>query len=157
MIGVLFVCTGNICRSPTAEGVFRALVSSDGLEDRIRVDSAGTHGWHIGNPPDSRSQDAARRRGIELGDLRAREVSILDFDRFDYIVAMDRGHVEILNGFCPDGERHRIRTMLEFAPDLNEADVPDPYYGSGDGFERVLDMIEAAAAGLLADIRATRL
>jgi protein-tyrosine phosphatase len=154
MVGVLFVCTGNICRSPTAEGVFRALVDEAGLADRIRVDSAGTHGYHIGEPPDRRSQAAARRRGVDLGGQRAREVSILDFERFDYIVAMERGHVRILEGFCPAGEEHRIRTMLEFAPDLSVTDVPDPYYGGGDGFETVLDMIERAAAGLLADIRA---
>jgi len=157
LIGVLFVCTGNICRSPTAEGVFAALVDAAGLADRIRVDSAGTEGWHIGAPPDTRSQAAARRRGIEIGHLRAREVSIRDFDRFDYIVAMDGGHVRTLADFCPAGEEHRIRTMLEFAPALTETDVPDPYYGGGDGFERVLDMIEAAAAGLLADIRANHL
>ena len=154
MVGVLFVCTGNICRSPTAEGVFRAQVDAAGLADTIHVDSAGTHGYHLGEPPDSRSQAAARRRGIELGHLRAREVSVLDFERFDYIVALDRGHVRILNGFCPAGEEHRIRAMLEFAPNLPATDVPDPYYGGAEGFEQVLDMIETAAAGLLAEIRA---
>lgn len=157
MVGVLFVCTGNICRSPTAEGVFRALVDEAGLADGIRIDSAGTQGYHVGEPPDRRSQAAARRRGIELGDLRAREISIRDFERFDYIVAMDRGHVRILENFCPAGAEQRIRTMLEFAPDLPETEVPDPYYGGGGGFERVLDMIETAAAGLLADVRANHL
>lgn len=156
MINVLFVCTGNICRSPTAEGVFRALVAAQGLSGRVGVDSAGTHAYHVGEPPDRRSTAAARKRGIELSDLRARKVRPADFDDFDLVLAMDRGHADILRKLCPPARADRVRLFLDFAPELGAKDVPDPYYGGGDGFERVLDMIEAGAAGLLAQIR-TRL
>jgi protein-tyrosine phosphatase len=156
MVKVLFVCTGNICRSPTAEGVFRALVDAEGLAGRIGVDSAGTHAYHVGEPPDRRSTEAARRRGFELKDLRARALRKGDFDEFDLLLAMDRSHLDLMTRACPEGRRERLALFLSFAPQLGAEDVPDPYYGGADGFERVLDMIEAGAAGLLAHVR-TRL
>jgi len=153
---VLFVCTGNICRSPTAEGVFRSLVAARGLSDLIEADSAGTGAWHVGEPPDIRAQETARRRGIEIGGLRARTVDPADFSLFDLLVAMDRGHFRALSGTSPPENAHRVRLFMDFAPDSGVLDVPDPYYGGGDGFERVFDLIEAAATGLLADIEACR-
>ncbi len=150
---VLFVCTGNICRSPTAEGVFRALVAAAGLDGRIATDSAGTHSYHVGEPPDRRSVAAARERGMDLSDLRARKVRAEDFRDFDLILAMDRSHYDALRRACPRDLAERVRLFLDFAPHLGLKDVPDPYYGAGDGFERVLDMIEAASAGLLDHIR----
>jgi protein-tyrosine phosphatase len=157
MVKVLFVCTGNICRSPTAHGVFRDLVRSQGLDGVIEVDSAGTHAYHVGQPPDDRSVAAARRRGVILDELRARQVGKTDFDTFDLILAMDRGHLGLLAGRCPPLRRDRLALFLSFAPQLGLQDVPDPYYGGGDGFERVLDMIEAGSAGLLEHIRQTLL
>jgi len=153
MIKVLFVCTGNICRSPTAEGVFRALVAAEGLAGHVATDSAGTHAYHVGEPPDGRSTAAALRRGIDLSDLRARKVRVSDYAEFDLVLAMDRGHADILRRQCPTDLAGRVRLFLDFAPDLGIKDVPDPYYGGGDGFERVLDMIEAGSAGLLSHIR----
>lgn len=157
MIKVLFVCTGNICRSPTAEGVFRALVAAEGLAGHIATDSAGTHSYHVGEPPDGRSTAAARARGIDLSDLRARKVRPGDYDEFDLVLAMDRGHADILRRQCPPQRAERVRLFLDFAPDLGIKDVPDPYYGGGDGFERVLDMVEAGARGVLEHIRRTML
>ncbi len=154
MVKVLFVCLGNICRSPTAEGVFRALVEREGLADRIAVESAGTGNWHVGEPPDGRAVKAAKRRGIDLSAIRAREATRDDFARFDYVVAMDSDNRAVLKRLSPPGERHRLHLFLDFAEGLEGRDVPDPFYGGGDGFEAVLDMIERAAAGLLAHIRA---
>ena len=151
---VLFVCMGNICRSPTAEGVFQDLVSREGLTDRIQIASAGTHGWHVGNPPDPRSVEAAARRGIDLSGQRSQQFRAADHDRHDYVLAMDRENLQFLRQLHNDAARARLSLFLEFAPHIRETDVPDPYYGAGDGFEIVLDMIEAASAGLLADIRA---
>jgi protein-tyrosine phosphatase len=151
-VGVLFVCLGNICRSPTAEGVFRALVEREGYGGRIVADSAGTHAYHIGSPPDARAQAAARARGVDIGELRGRRVERGDFATFDYVLAMDRDNERALARICPPRERRRLRLFLEFAPALGLADVPDPYYGGDDGFERVLDIIEAGCEGLLAHI-----
>ena len=152
MRGVLFVCTGNICRSPTADGVMRRLVREAGLADEIRVDSAGTHEYHVGEPPDERAQEHARRRGYDLSGLRARQVAADDFESFELILAMDRGHLEILRRVAPLQHRHKLRLLMEFAGGKSE-EVPDPYYGGPGGFERVLDMVEAAARGLLAELR----
>ncbi len=153
LVSVLFVCLGNICRSPTAEGVFRHLVEREGLADAVRVDSAGTGAWHIGSPPDSRAQVAARRRGIDLSRQRARQTRTSDFETFDYILAMDRANFATLAADCPGNARQRIHMFLDFAPGLDAREVPDPYYGGPDGFDIVLDMVEAASKGLLDDIR----
>ena len=153
MVGVLFVCMGNICRSPTGEGVFRALVERADLGHRITVDSAGTHAYHVGEPPDPRAQAAARARGIDLSGQRARRATAADFRRFDYVLAMDEDNRRLLSRLCPTGEEHRLGLLMDFASDAGAGDVPDPYYGGEHGFERVLDMIEAASQGLLAHIR----
>jgi protein-tyrosine phosphatase len=153
MVKVLFVCTGNICRSPTAEGVFRALLAREGLDGRVGVDSAGTHAYHVGEPPDRRSIQTARRHGVDLSGQRARQVTAEDFETFDLIVSMDRGHHEILRRRCPTAHVEKLALFLAFAPEFGLLDVPDPYYGEGDGFERVFEMTEAGARGLLAHLR----
>lgn len=153
MVRVLFVCLGNICRSPTAEGVFRKLVQERGLAQQIEIDSAGTHAYHVGAPPDARAQQAARRRGIDLSGLRGRQATARDIEQFDYVLAMDRENHENLLDICPDGLEHKVRLFMEFAPARSEKEVPDPYFGGPVGFDRVLDMIEDAAVGLLDDIR----
>lgn len=153
MIKVLFVCLGNICRSPSAEGVFRKLIEEQGMIDYIEIDSAGTHAYHVGSPPDSRAQEAARRRGIDMSGLLGRRVDEGDFYIFDYILAMDESNEYHLREMAPPEEIYRIRRFLEFAPERSEREVPDPYYGGATGFENVLDLIEDASAGLLADIR----
>ena len=153
MVKVLFVCMGNICRSPTAQGVFLHLLREEGLEQRIAVDSAGTHAYHIGNPPDPRARESALRRGIDLGEQRARRVTAEDFSEFDYVLAMDEENREELLSLCPPGYEERVRLFLEFAPEVDENEVPDPYYGGRTGFERVLDLVEQGARGLLEDIR----
>ena len=142
---VLFVCTGNICRSPTAEGVLRHLAKEAGIE--VQVESAGTGDWHVGHPPDERAQHHARSRGYDLSTQRARQVSAGDFERFDLIVAMDRGHLRVLQQQCPGEHCAKLRLLVA------ERDVPDPYYGGPDGFERVLDMIEGACRELLQEIK----
>ncbi len=150
---ILFVCMGNICRSPTAEGVFREHVRRHAPGLDIEIDSAGTHDYHVGEPPDPRTVQAAARRGIDLASLRARQVQDEDFERFDLILAMDRlNHATLLDRSPP--EHHaRIRTLLEFAAGTAPADVPDPYYGGAKGFDEVLDLVQSAADGLLAEIR----
>lgn len=153
-MSVIFVCTGNICRSPTAEGVFRRLVRDAGLDGSIRVDSAGTHDYHVGEPPDERAQRQALRRGYDLSALRARRVTQRDFEDFDLIVAMDRGHLRTLQRLCPRQDRHKLRLIMEFAPEQGTDEVPDPYYGDADQFEQVLDMLEAAARGLFRTVSA---
>lgn len=151
-VRVLFVCLGNICRSPTAEGVFRTLVEKQGHGDRIQVDSAGTHAYHIGSPPDARAQAAARQRGIDISGQRGRRVQREDFRAYDYVLAMDEDNYHHLATLCPPGERHRLHFLMDFAPGLGQRDVPDPYYGGVDGFDNVLDMIETASEGLLSRI-----
>jgi protein-tyrosine phosphatase len=153
LVNVLFVCLGNICRSPTAEGVFRDLVRREGLDALITTDSAGTSGWHIGEPPDARAREAAKRRGVDLSDLRGRQTQAQDFEDFDYVLAMDRRNHAALAQLAPRGREGRLYMFLDFAPGLGLTEVPDPYYGAGDGFETVLDMIEAASQGLLDHIR----
>jgi protein-tyrosine phosphatase len=150
---VLFVCTGNICRSPTAEGVFRAMARQEGLADRILIDSAGTHDHQLGQRPDPRALTAARRRGYELGKLRARLVEPDDFKHFDWILAMDRRHLEYLESMRPPNYRGHLGLFLAVLGDGNDGDMPDPYYGDAGDFERVLDLTIPAAAALLKAIR----
>jgi protein-tyrosine phosphatase len=153
VVRVLFVCLGNICRSPTAEGVMRKLVREAGLEQRVEVQSAGTGSWHVGEPPDRRALRAAAGRGIAL-EGRARQVEPSDFEEFHLIVAMDRSNLRALEGIAPGPERRaRLRLMREFGGTGGEPDVPDPYHGGAKGFERVLDIVEECCAGLLAEIR----
>jgi len=155
-VSVLFVCMGNICRSPTAAGVFRKLVADAGLEEFVQIDSAGTHAYHTGEPPDQRAAAAAARRGFDLSGQSARRVTAEDFERFDYVLAMDRDNQEILMAAALEDHHGRIRLFLEFGRDPSRQEVPDPYYGGAVGFERVLDLVEDAAEGLLHDVR-TRL
>ncbi len=152
-VRVLFVCMGNICRSPMSQGVFERLVEQAGLADRIEVDSAGTHAYHVGKPPDPRAQEAARARGYALHAQRARHVQPEDFQRADYVIAMDRDNLAALQEICPPQLQGRIRLFMEFSELYRGQDVPDPYYGGTRGFERVLDMVEEAAQGLLNEIR----
>jgi len=149
--GVLFVCTGNICRSPTAEAIFRKLAADAGMA--VTADSAGTHGYHIGEPPDSRAQKAAAKRGYDLSALRARTIEGADFQRFDLILAMDEEHHAILSRIAGSSADHKLKLMMSYAQRFKEREVPDPYYGGPQGFERVLDMLEDAARGLLESLR----
>ena len=142
---VLFVCTGNICRSPTAEAVLRHLASEEGIELHVR--SAGIGDWHIGHPPDERAQKHAKTRGYDLSTLRARQVRPSDFEEFDLILAMDRGHLRALERMAPPAHRHKVRLFVA------GADVPDPYYGGPEGFEKVLDLVEATCRDLLQDLK----
>jgi len=153
MVKVLFVCLGNICRSPTAEGVFRHMIKHKGLTAEVRTDSAGTSGWHIDEAPDQRAQSAARKRGYDLSDLRGRQAKGKDFIAFDYVIAMDRSNYVNLQSICPDGYEDRLHLFLDFATQASETEVPDPYYGGDDGFGHVLDLIEDASRGLIADIQ----
>jgi protein-tyrosine phosphatase len=145
---VLFVCTGNICRSPTAAAVFAHFVRQAGLQDSIQVESAGTHDYHAGEPPDARAQQHALQRGYDLSTLRARQVRKRDFADFDWVVAMDRGHLELLERNCPPEHRSKLRLLIK------GRDVPDPYYGEAEGFERVLDLVEIGCLALLSEVRA---
>lgn len=152
-IQVLFVCMGNICRSPTAHGVFEALVKANGLSDYIQVDSAGTHAYHVGEQPDRRSQQTALAKGIDLSYQRARKVSQDDMYQYDYIIAMDRNNYRDLAAMCPNGLGKKLHLFLDFAQELNDDEVPDPYYGGKSGFEDVFNMVQSASVGLLEDIR----
>ncbi|HKJ22831.1 MAG TPA: low molecular weight protein-tyrosine-phosphatase [Gammaproteobacteria bacterium] len=147
-IKILFVCMGNICRSPTAHGVFRGLVRARDMEQRFEIDCAGTHAYHIGHAPDARAQAAVRTRGIDIGHLRARKVSAEDFAYFDHVLAMDEDNYDNLMALCPQPHAHKVKLFMEFAPDLHVREVPDPYYGGASGFDRVLDLVEAASEGL---------
>ena len=150
---ILFVCMGNICRSPTAEGIFRDKARQAGLAEKVEIDSAGTHDYHIGKPPDSRAQEAASKRGYDLSDLRGRQINAADFERFDYILAMDQDNLTLLNQQCPPHLQHKVRRMLSFSTRYPNLDVPDPYYGGRSGFDHVLDMLEDAVEGLIQDIQ----
>ena len=155
-IKVLFVCMGNICRSPTAEGVFTHLVHSQKIAPLFQIDSAGTHAYHIGDAPDLRSQKTALNRGIDISHLRGRKVIFGDFDDFDFILAMDDANHSILMDASPPQHQHKISHFLSFAPQLKTREVPDPYYGGAQGFDRVFDMIEAASEGFLNHLRAEK-
>ena len=150
---ILFVCMGNICRSPTAEGVVRRLLAERAPDLRVQLDSAGTHGYHVGDPPDARAIEAAGRRGIDLSDLRARRVQREDFARFDLILAMDHENLSRLRELQPPQSNAQLRLLLDFATDARLEEVPDPYYGGVAGFEQVLDLLQDAAEGLLRALR----
>jgi Protein-tyrosine-phosphatase len=152
VVKVLFVCLGNICRSPSAEGVFRHLVDGAGLGDRILVDSAGTSDWNVGRSPDPRAQAATRRRGVDIASIRARQVTVEDLRRFDYVLAMDAANLFALTAMCPADAGCGVHMLLDFAPDAGRRDVPDPYYDGPAAFEAMLDLIELGAAGLLRHI-----
>jgi protein-tyrosine phosphatase len=149
---LLFVCLGNICRSPMAEGVFRRVAEEQGVLDRFEIDSAGLGDWHVGQAPDSRAQEAARRRGIDISAQCARQVTKADYARFDLLLAMDGSNLEDLVRLAPKPARHKIRRFLDYAPQAGIKDVPDPFYGGREGFDHALDLIEQAARGLLADL-----
>jgi protein-tyrosine phosphatase len=151
---VLFVCLGNICRSPTAEGVFRSLVVSRGLAESIHIDSAGTSNWHIGERPDLRAIEAASKRGVDLSDLRGRQAVSRDFAEFDYVIAMDHENYADLSQLATSDQQAKLHLFLEFAEQVSEVEVPDPYFGSAGGFPHVLDLIENASHGLLKHILA---
>jgi protein-tyrosine phosphatase len=151
---VLFVCTGNICRSPTAEGALRRAVAQAGLDTQIDIDSAGTHGYHIGESPDPRSIVAAAKRGIDIAGLKARRVQTADFETFDLILAMDHGHLNHLRAMRRESHKAEVRLFLDFHSDERHRDVPDPYYGGPQDFELVLDLSEEASRGLLSALRA---
>ena len=155
-VAVLFVCLGNICRSPTAHGVFDAMLRQRGLQGRVAVDSCGTGDWHVGDPPDQRASAEALARGYDLSQLRARQVRPEDFERFDYILAMDEQNLQHLRGLCPPHYRGYLGLFLPFAEGADVEEVPDPYYGGSEGFSRVLDLVEAASAGLLLEIGSAR-
>jgi protein-tyrosine phosphatase len=150
---ILFCCMGNICRSPTAEGVVRARLEAAGLASRVLVESAGTHGNHAGSRPDPRASAAASMRGFDLSCIRARRVEEADFERFDRVYAMDRDNLRLLERRCPDALRHKLGLFLQHASNFDEDEVPDPYYGGPAGFERVLDLIEDAADGLVRELQ----
>jgi low molecular weight protein-tyrosine phosphatase len=156
VVRLLFVCMGNICRSPTAEGVMRGLLRAEGLEDAVEVDSAGIGAWHAGDPPDARATAAARARGVTLTGA-ARQITAADFSDYDLILAADRSNLRELRAVLPAGARAKLHLLREFDPASagdGDLDVPDPYYGGDDGFERVLDLVEAACRGLLDTLRA---
>ena len=153
MTKVLFVCLGNICRSPTADGIFREIIKREKLEQKIIVDSAGTGDWHIGKAPDSRTVAAAKKRGYDLSLLRARQVITADFDEFDYVLAMDNSNLRDLHSLRPTHFAGHLGLFLDFGSRKTHREVPDPYYGGHDGFELVLDLVEEAAEGLLTHIR----
>ncbi len=152
-MNILFVCLGNICRSPTADAVFRTHVHDAGLSSRIRVDSAGTGSWHIGDAPDRRATSTALKRGYDLSAIRSRKVRQQDFNEFDFVLAMDAQNLSDLLAICPAEHQRKVELFLNYAPKVEDNDVPDPYYGVGNGFERVLDMIELASQGLLDRIK----
>ncbi len=150
---VLLVCMGNICRSPTAEVVLRQFIKNNNLGDKVEVDSAGTHGYHVGESPDSRTQRAAAARGYNLSQLRARKVARQDLDYFDLILAMDKSNLDNLKRMATEEQQERIKLFMEYARNFDDEEVPDPYYGLGHGFDLVLDMVEDASKGLVEAIK----
>lgn len=157
MIRVLFVCLGNICRSPLSQGVFEELLRREGLQDEVEVDSAGTGAYHLGEPPDRRARQTAARRGIDLDGQRARQIQPEDCDSFDYILVMDRENLDSVGLSCATGGRAKVALFMDYAPQASEREVPDPYFGGGEGFEHVMDLIEEASQGLLKEIKARRI
>lgn len=155
MLRILFVCTGNICRSPTAEGVFRAMVERAGLGHRITTDSCGTHDYHVGDPPDPRSCAHASKRGYDIGGLRARMLDRDDFERFDILLALDRGHERILRRQAPPAAKDKVRLFMSYVPELRMSDVPDPYYQDAEAFDHALDLIERGCERLLDEIKSS--
>ncbi|MCK6407368.1 MAG: low molecular weight phosphotyrosine protein phosphatase [Rhodocyclaceae bacterium] len=153
MIKVLFVCMGNICRSPTAEGIFRQMLREHGLDGRIEVDSAGTHGYHVGESPDPRTQRAAAARGYDLSSIRARKVAPGDLEYFDLVLAMDKSNLEALRHMSPPQFMNRLQLFMSYARNFDDEEVPDPYYGLGHGFDLVIDMVEDASAGLVEELK----
>jgi protein-tyrosine phosphatase len=153
MMNVLFVCMGNICRSPMAEGVFRREIARAGLLDKVNIDSAGTHSYHIGSKPDQRAQNAANKRGVNISGLRGRQVADVDFENFDYILAMDTANLNNLKRRAPARLHGKLRLLLSYSRKYPNLDVPDPYYGGISGFEENLDMIEDAVQGLIKEIQ----
>jgi len=153
VIKVLFVCMGNICRSPTAEGVVRQMLREKGLEDKVEVDSAGTHGYHVGEAPDQRTQRAAASRRYDLSEMRARKVAAQDLDYFDIILAMDHNNLSVLQRICPPEKHERLALFMSYSKNFDDDEVPDPYYGLGHGFDLVLDMVEDAANGLIESLQ----
>lgn len=156
-VKVLFVCMGNICRSPTAHAVFQKRLEEQGLAGRIVVDSCGTCSWHIGKQPDPRAMEAGLRRGYDLSPLRARQIQADDVEKFDYVLTMDRDNQQVVANLTADDARTQPELFLRYATHHQDDEVPDPYYGDGDGFERVLDLIEDACDGLIREIRENRL
>lgn len=156
-VRVLFVCMGNICRSPTAQAVLHRRLEEAGLLGRVEVDSCGTGDWHVGNQPDPRAMEAGLRRGYDLSSLRARQIQASDLEQFDYVLTMDRDNQRRVASLASDTSKAQPELFLSYATHHREDEVPDPYYGEGDGFERVLDLIEDACDGLIRDIRETRL
>ncbi|MFD0985838.1 low molecular weight protein-tyrosine-phosphatase [Methyloligella solikamskensis] len=146
---LLFICLGNICRSPMAEGVFRRVIAEAGVADRFEIDSAGLGDWHVGQAPDTRAQSAAKGRDMDISGQAARQVVLEDFDRFDLLLAMDRNNLAELKALAPEGTEGKIRQFLDYAPHLEAIDVPDPFFGGDEGFDHALDLIEAASEGLL--------
>lgn len=149
---ILFLCLGNICRSPMAEGIFRHLVEAKKLGGSFHIDSAGMGAWHTGDPPDDRGQQTLRKKGIDISGQRARQVCLDDFENFDLLVGMDRSNRETLLGLAPEKHTHKVRLLLEFAPGTGIEEVPDPYYGGANGFDKVFDLIDAGTQGLLASL-----
>jgi protein-tyrosine phosphatase len=149
---LLFICLGNICRSPMAEGVFRRVAEEEGLLHLFEIDSAGLGDWHIGQAPDTRAQAATRKRGVDISGQCARQIAPQDYRRFDLLLAMDGSNYEELLQFAPSEMRHKVRRFLDFAPHVRTKDVPDPFYGGNEGFDHALDLIEHAARGLIADL-----
>ena len=152
-VSVLFVCLGNICRSPTAHGVFRQKVAGHGLSDVVTVDSAGTSNYHPNSPPDARSQAHAANRGYDLSDLRARQIQASDFESFDLVLVMDWDNLAQVKRECPPEHQHKVRRFTEFCLQFDSAVVPDPYFGGAEGFEQVLDLVENASEGLLRHLK----